>query len=407
MDIFLGLIKDKVSNFFFLTILIIFFFLNEMNVNRKNDRIKLSIIYLVFLTLSSFNIYNTKEIVFSFILSSFVYLEYISSTSFQKKYFSISYNILDYVYKIFFEYKIFYFIVSLFFTSSFFIYISNFNKTAIILFGYGLVFYQITKIYNNKFETKTLEEIYEYCIEIKNFESFKASHYLKELYDILVFKEDKSYFYRENSFNLFNLEFLKYKYNNMKFYILFNKKIKNKLILNILTIINMIKKIIIFSFNLFLRFVSGLKNRNIKKLIRGYSTIEMQLVRTLAVTSGYDNSIFQRKIYEWIYSYLFFKSLKKNYIYFKYNNVKEYKNYLLYLYLKVAPVKINGFKYDNIDKLYGETNYENITKEQFYIYTLGLSNEKIEYEYIKNNNAINKFKLSRKKIKEEINKLKR
>jgi hypothetical protein len=169
----------------------------------------------------------------------------------------------------------------------------------------------------------------------------------------------------------------------------------------------MIKKIIIFSFNLFLRFVSGLKNRNIKKLIRGYSTIEMQLVRTLAVTSGYDNSIFQRKIYEWIYSYLFFKSLKKNYIYFKYNNVKEYKNYLLYLYLKVAPVKINGFKYDNIDKLYGETNYENITKEQFYIYTLGLSNEKIEYEYIKNNNAINKFKLSRKKIKEEINKLKR
>ena len=244
MDIFLGLIKDKVSNFFFLTILIIFFFLNEMNVNRKNDRIKLSIIYLVFLTLSSFNIYNTKEIVFSFILSSFVYLEYISSTSFQKKYFSISYNILDYVYKIFFEYKIFYFIVSLFLTSSFFICISNFNKTAIILVGYGLVFYQITKIYNNKFETKTLEEIYEYCIKIKNFEYFKASNYLKELYDILVFKEDKSYFYRENSFNLFNIEFLKYKYNNMKFYILFNKKIKNKIILNILTIINMIKKIL-------------------------------------------------------------------------------------------------------------------------------------------------------------------
>ena len=69
-------------------------------------------------------------------------------------------------------------------------------------------------------------------------------------------------------------------------------------------------KIIKLPKTILLRIVKFIKN--IKRIIRGYSTIEMQLMRTIAIKESYGYT-FRRKTFEIIYSKLFLDSLCKYY----------------------------------------------------------------------------------------------
>lgn len=83
--------------------------------------------------------------------------------------------------------------------------------------------------------------------------------------------------------------------------------------------------------------------RNITRHIRGYSTIEMQLIRILAYKKGLKMGrpknledvylIATRKIYEIVYAPMFFSGLKK---YLMIPDINDYyRYYLVYIYIYI------------------------------------------------------------------------
>lgn len=132
--------------------------------------------------------------------------------------------------------------------------------------------------------------------------------------------------------------------------------------------------------NMFCRFLhSSNKKASLKRFLRGYSTIEMQLLRTLAIEDGYDY-IIRRKFFEIIYSRLFWKNLK---IYYKNCgcDVSRFKDYILYLYLRSAPC-LNRGQEQRIEEVIGRRkNIEEYSEEELFILTLCFSG-KIKREYV-------------------------
>ena len=155
-----------------------------------------------------------------------------------------------------------------------------------------------------------------------------------------VQKEDKTYFERRNTYNLISLEYARYKYIEFK-----NNQCKKiyRLIFigNIVCCIHIFIKIIK---NIMLILIKILKNINallfrkkkISNIFIGHATIEMQLIRTIALDDGYSMT-FRRKVYEYVYSTIFFHSLK------------DYYGYLMmlcisYLFLQITYIKFKFTK---------------------------------------------------------------
>lgn len=70
---------------------------------------------------------------------------------------------------------------------------------------------------------------------------------------------------------------------------------------------------------------------NMKTHRRGYSTISSQLLRTLAIKHGYENA-WKRKVFEMIYTYIFFNSLYKYEEKFRVANREHFRDWIIYLY---------------------------------------------------------------------------
>ena len=158
---------------------------------------------------------------------------------------------------------------------------------------------------------------------IMPFSKFRCNTKLYDFSKILIDREDHSFFERVESYNWISVEFIVYRLRRM-----YKESEKctssNSLLLRKINfILYILKKIIKCIVNeihrlIFITNKVVLHRKNIKSYIRGYSTIEMQLIRTLAVKHGYSSHVFQRKAYEFIYSKIFFSSLKKYYRYHYY-----------------------------------------------------------------------------------------
>lgn len=107
-------------------------------------------------------------------------------------------------------------------------------------------------------------------------------------YTILTEIEDKLYFKRKNSYNFLSLEFAKYRILRFRTYI---KHYHGK---------EKIKRVM----------YAAEHYAAITKHVRGYSTIEMQLIRNIGLPTGY-NCVVRRKVFEFVYTKIFFCSLKQ------------------------------------------------------------------------------------------------
>lgn len=109
----------------------------------------------------------------------------------------------------------------------------------------------------------------------------------------------------------------------------------------------------ILSYDLF----KVLKNQNKKKIkerikIKGLSTIEAQIIRSIGLKSGY-NAIITRKIYEQFYVKIFLESIYDYYKKIKVvNNIISFKTLLLHVYLSVSKCVFNNTSYTGIYELY-------------------------------------------------------
>ena len=150
--------------------------------------------------------------------------------------------------------------------------------------------------------------------------------------------------------------------------------------------------------------------QNFKKFWRGYSTIEMQLFRTVSIKNGY-KKIFQRKITELIYSQLFFKGLKDYYT-LNYRTVTPgyYKKFIIANYLAVAPI-VTGGKNKLIHDFWNKSPSE-LTDEEFFLTILCLSGKLkkkyFNYKYIVKNYSyyITVLDIKKTKLKMAIKEMK-
>lgn len=426
--------NGTITSYILFVFLLSFIMFAKIETDKQNIQIKIAIIYILSYLLVFFNTADIKSILIILIISSFIFLEFVFIDNFKRKIMKKRlYFVLDYIYQIVFEYKIAYVLISFLLISSIwkvliktvliklhlFCYITEhipIIKSCYLVFIPALSIMFLTKgiikIINNEFETKSFEEIFSDMKKIRHFSNFEKNSVLKEYCKILTYKEDKSFFYREESYNWISFSFIKYRlarmYYGSKKYHLKGKTFIIKKFNKVITIIYYLAKINYVVIKCLKKLFSIIfnvlkKRKKITAYIRGYSTIEMQLIRTIAVKDGYATHIYQRKIYEIIYSTIFFNSLKDYYKYHEYSNLQEYKYYIIYLYIMIAPVKINGIMYENISKLYGKNKLNDITIEEFYIWTLGLSHGWIG-PYLLESIYIESFGINRKKLADLIEK---
>lgn len=429
-DLWLKIFESNgtITSYVLLIILLSCMMFTKIEIDSQNIRIKISIMYILSYLLVFFNVADIKAILIILFIITFVFLEFVFIDDFKRKIMKKrTYFILDYIYQIIFEYKVGYLLISFLLISSSLKHFIRFILTKLHIFYFITKYIPILKtcyivlvplisilllikaiiqIINNEFETKTFEEIFKDMEGLKPFAGFGRNAKLIDCCNILTFKEDRSFFYREESYNWLSISFIKYRLKRMyiscKKYHIKKENIITKQINKIITFIYFIGRISYISIKYFKKLLIIFrdmikKRKKITNYLRGYSTIEMQLIRTLAVKDGYTTHTYQRKIYEFAYSTIFFDSLKNYYRYHEYNNLYEFKYYIIYLYIMIAPIRINGKNYDNIRKLYNKEELNKITIEEFYIWTFGLSYGYIG-PYLLESILLEAFNIDRKKL---------
>lgn len=379
------------------TFLLYFMGLLYILINKDFDKCqKIVMIYVFVYSLKIFNIIDLKVLFIGLTIVSFIYIEFLSEDNVKNILLcNIIYKIIDYMYKLIFEYSAVYFCGSLILMSNIiqidlpiiqllnrYIPIIGIKINIISLL---LVLYAINNITSQKFETYSFKHIKQKMDEINIWNNVKSNNIDSLKLNMLIDVEDKSYFIRENTYNFLSFEFIKYK---------IKMGIRKLKYVNIDK--NMLKKVTI------------LPIKNTKKYIRGYSTIEMQIIRTLGIKSGYENHIFCRKIYEIIYSKIFFTSLRRymNKLYLDTSGCCTFKEYLLMIYIKIAPIKLNNTKYSNMLKAWNSNNIRQISDEQFFISILGLSYRWISTNILFNySRIISEYSLKKSEIRKIIKKL--
>ena len=360
---------------------------------------KIVVIYVFVYSLKLFNIVDLKILLIGLGIVSFLYMEFLSEDCIKNILLSnIKSKFYDYMYKLVFEYSSIYFCISMILMSK--IIQTNYKILEIINIEVPIVgvkvnflslifiFIAINNITSQKFETYSFKHIKNKMDEIALWSNIKESNIDSLKLNMLIDIEDKSFFERSKSYNYFSIEFFKYK----------SKKILSKF-----------KRANILLKKIDRKKICSFKNiKKIKKYIRGYSTIEMQIIRTLGIKYGYENHVFCRKIYEIIYSKIFFTGLRNymNKSYLDTNGCCTFKEYLLMIYLKIAPIKLNTIRYKNMLEPWKKNDILQISDEQFFISILGLSyrwiSTKIIYNY---SSIISKYSLEKGEIRKLIKKI--
>lgn len=275
----------------------------------------------------------------------------------------------------------------------------------------------IGRIYQNKFNTKNLDEIEkEYLKAIKGYKFPLETESLKSKIQLLLDMEDKTFQHRNSSHTSICWESLVYKLNKDYDTVDQINSIKYYWIpYRIEFVIRNMKKIIKLAYRIVRVLIQAIFSKeSIKRYLnRGYSTIEMQLIRTYGIVSGYELS-YIRKIYELIYANIFFKSYRRKANYYHYLMEDEILKYQIpYAYLKSVRSFVGNHIFKNIVDYYKyikripnnkKINKSDevyvlykLSKEEIFIFILGLSRKIIDQNIFKEYSYyIEKYRLDKK-----------
>lgn len=402
---------------------LLFLIISNKNKNNDNEEIDNNIIlvYIIFALVNVFNIIELKYNLIVILLICFIELQIINLNS-ETLLVKSLYKIEDFAFMMVNKYKFIYFLLCNLLLELY--RALNFSNIIASVLIEGIFFILLThiisKIYRNEFKVnsfKQIEDIFER--RAQKFDYKNALNQNSEInfkLNMLIDIEDKTYMFRKRSHSSISLEALMCKINRQEEYDKIVSKIEGKPLLfflfNIKITVKYAKKIIT-------KILKAIFYKNgIKRFIkRGYSTIEMQWIRNVAISIGYEK-VYRRKIFEVMYSNIFFKSLEEKRRYYTYpeyfynNSTLIFKMLVVYVYLNIVPtflyINNNRIKIDNIDKFYkivneGEIKEENIiekiTKEELFIFIMGLSGKKIDEKlYELYSNYIEKYNIDTKKV---------
>lgn len=339
--------KNIVFVFFFAMIAI-------YNYSVLKEYQRMAIIYISVYSLTVLNIVDVKLAIWLLALSLFCFFEVftLDVTRF-KILVNPIYKIIDFIYISFSQYAFMRMCCALImikFSVPFSIPGQNIIFKLISIF---LLIWILTDILQQKYELYTFGEMYKIFTDFP-INKVDFNEKLDQACSILVSIEDKAYFERKS-----------YSFLSLKYILsILNTKVRNQK--------GRQKLISIFSAgNIFVR--------NVLDESRGYSTIQMQLIRSLGIKRGY-NCKYRRKIFEILYSRMFFKGLEKMYKGERVAKRQYFKKYLIYIYFH----KVNTFLGDVMfskflnafDLQYDKKNKKDIyqcSNEGIFIACMGLS----------------------------------
>jgi len=396
--------------------------------NNKNNKESISnniiLLYIIMALVNVFNVIDLNISTIIILLICFIDIEILNINN-ETLIVKTTYKICDFLFEIINKYKFIYiYLINSFLNivmSKFEIY---FLIKLIIYFIYFILFIKIiTKIYRNEFKLKEFNEIekifennamgfrYEEVANKKNIDKF----------NMLIDIEDKTYMNRKKSHSSMSIEALMCKINRQQRYEEIIDSVKSNNIWCFIKNIKVLLKYIFKVTNIILKAI--IYKNGIKRFIkRGYSTIEMQWIRNAGIEIGYDK-VYRRKIYELIYSNIFFKSLKEKREYNTYpeifynNSEYIFKMLMIYVYLKTVPTFIynNGkrIKLDNIYQYYKVVRKEpvknkknviyDLSKEEIFIFIMGLSGKMINDNLFEiYSDYIEKYNIDKTKVIEII-----
>lgn len=340
------------EDFFNNSTLFLFFFamLSIFNYTDMRMEQRLSVIYISVYAMTMLGTIGTKTAYLFLFLTLFCYLE-IFTTDTRKLQLLVNpiYKLVDCIYLAFAQYNLFYVLLA----------VSCLSYTLTQRFGRLAAFFKvlslpilcvaITKVLQQKFSLKTFRDMYRVFDQYPIYQ-VDFNDKLDQASDILVTIEDRRYFEREG------YTFLDIKHLTQAI----KRKLKDK--------------------NFKEKCSSGKKFiGDIVTFRRGYSTIPMQIIRSLGIERGYDCKI-RRKIYELLYPKMFFDGMKREMDVVRAENRYKFEEYLLYIYFHVTKTDMGDGYYRNFlgvfdAKHHGKEgkNIYDCTNEGIFIACMGLS----------------------------------
>ena len=348
--------NDKMESLFNENIIFIFFFamIAIYNYSDLKEYQRMAIIYITVYALTILNIIGVKLAVVLLIISLFCFFEIFTSDETKFKILiNPIYKVVDFLYISFSQYAFGEMCCALLMLRIELPEVLNEQNVVFRILSFLLVVWALTVTLQQKYVIHTFGEMYKIFTWFP-INKIKFNEKLDEACSILVSIEDKMYFERK-AYSFFSLK-----------YIL--RILKNKI-----SVQHGSKKIVCV-FSAGNRFI-----RNIFDESRGYSTIPMQLVRSLGIKRGY-NYKYRRKIFEILYSRMFFEGIERMLKEDQVAQKQYFKKYLLYIYFH----KVNTFlgdatfsKFLNaFDMQYDKKNVKDIyecTNEGIFIACMGLS----------------------------------
>lgn len=348
--------NDKMESLFNENIIFIFFFamIAIYNYSDLKEYQRMAIIYISVYALTVLNIIGVKLAVVLLVISLFCFFEIFTSDEMKFKILiNPIYKVMDFVYISFSQYAFGGMCCALLMLRIKLPESINEQNVVFKILSFLFMVWTLTATLQQKYVIHTFGEMYKIFTWFP-INKIEFNEKLDEACSILVSIEDKIYFERK-SYSFFSLKYilriLKNKISDQRG----NKKI-----------------VCVFSTGN--RFI-----RNIFDEARGYSTIPMQLVRSLGIKRGY-NYKYRRKMFEILYSRMFFKGIERMLNEDQVAQRQYFKKYLLYIYFH----KVNTFlgdatfsKFLNaFDMKYNKKNDKDIydcTNEGIFIACMGLS----------------------------------
>lgn len=309
---------------------------------------KTAIIYLLGFGMALFKVERIWIIFVLVIVSVFAYLEYMTDDKTKLEIvLRFPYKLLDFFYQLFFQLH-----VSVFAASLTLLFLSHIlpEKIYIAFVAAAILLLILCEhlVIAQPFKVKTVTELAEVFDKTPYYlPSF--SDEARRRYEMLTMFEDKTYFSRSKSYSVISTEYFSLAGVNHK-------------------ILSQLKK----AANKKIDYLDILFHPR-KYLDRGYSTPEMQLIRTIGVQRGYDKHVISRKVYEIVYSKVFLASYRKH-IYHSGAEFDFFREYVLHVYLKNVMTKVCDIRYNPMCNMFDKPDeVEKWPMEALFIACLGLS----------------------------------
>lgn len=295
-----------ISVFFFAMIAI-------YNYSDLKEYQRIAIIYITVYSLVVTNIVGIILAIILLLLTMFCFLEILSKDEMKFKIIvNPIYKLLDCLYLSFFQYYILEVLISIILCHKAFKVLFNYSEQVYWLLSVIMIIVAITHTLQQKYVINSFSEMYKIFADFP-INKVRFNQKLEEACQILVSIEDRTY-YERKGYTFLSIDAAR---------CIFRKRIANY---------NISEKLK-YTYSAGKNFLKNTFSKD-----RGYSTIQMQLIRSLGIKRGY-NYRYHRKVFELLYSKMFFEGIKRMLNEDKVAQRKYIKQYILYIYFH----KVNTF----------------------------------------------------------------